>query len=609
VFRSAITPTGERRTPPWSSALRRLRLVTLGWLTYVIAQWILGSISMRRLETEPYELLFALSLAVCWIGLTLAIWEWVGHVDRHRRSIPTWMGAHLLGYLVAGVVDAAWRRWTNVALGMHPKIPFHATWLYFSDLTAVAYVAVVVVKRVVDAQQAIVKQERRQLTLRTQVARAQLDYLQTQLQPHFLFNSLGAVMELAHEAPAASARMLRQLAMLLRFAVHGRGQTVTLGEELDALEPYLDIQRLRFADWLSIEHDVTADALRVPVPRLTLQPLVENAIRHGLAGRNARGRISIRASVDGPRLRLAVCDNGVGFNPAFAVAPSGIGLSNLRSRLATLYGDAYSLTLRTATGGGAVTEVFLPSEPSLPMDDDGLTFTGDHQVPVVQLPDLFGRNAFVTIVVGWLVWGVLWTQLTVAFLLVRDRLKSESIPHLLAGQVVAVALWAAITPLILRIARRFPLTGPGTWWRIALHVSFACGFALLHLGLWQAISANGLPLWSESYVPTMLWTVLLYAVFAGVTSYRQLSEWLRERETATARLRAELAEARLSAAAMRFDPDAVLASLEQVAETVLVDQPEAERELTQLADRLRQSLDNARDLPRTLSTSPAVRSA
>jgi two-component system, LytTR family, sensor kinase len=166
-------------------------------------------------------------------------------------------------------------------------------------------------------------------------------------------------------------------------------------------------------------------------------------------------------------------------------------------------------------------------------------------------------------------------------------------------------LWAAITPLIFRIARRFPITGRGNWWRLSLHVLLACFFALLHLGLWQTISASPMPLWSESYVMTMFWTVLLYAVFTGMTSYHQLSEWLRERETATARLRAELAEARLSAAAMRFEPDAVLASLERIADVVTVDYGGAERALTQLADHLRDSLDTARDLPRTFSARSA----
>jgi hypothetical protein len=108
-------------------------------------------------------------------------------------------------------------------------------------------------------------------------------------------------------------------------------------------------------------------------------------------------------------------------------------------------------------------------------------------------------------------------------------------------------------------------------------------------------------LWAPPYLSTMLWTVMLYAVLVALSSYRELADWLRERETATARLSAELAEAQLTAAALRFDPDVVLNRLERAAILVLVDTALAERALTQLAEHLRESLDSARVAPRTLT--------
>ena len=194
--------------------------------------------------------------------------------------------------------------------------------LYFFDLTVAAYVAVVVLKRVADAHDAVVRQERRQLTLRAELASAQLSYLETQLQPHFLFNSLGAVLELAHEAPVTAARMLRQLAALLRFAVHGRGQTVTLAQELGALEPYLEIQRLRFADWLTSRDRRRREALRC-----------EGAAHDAAADRRERdppwagGTNGARTHRDRRRrstrgvLRLTVSDNGVGLGAGIAPRP------------------------------------------------------------------------------------------------------------------------------------------------------------------------------------------------------------------------------------------------------------------------------------------------
>lgn len=184
--------------------------------------------------------------------------------------------------LAAALVDEVWRNASQRAFHGAPAKSLVSldTIVYFLDLTVAAYVAVVLLERIADTHDAVIRQERRQPTLRAELAGAQLAYLETQRQPHFLFNSLGAVLELAHESPATAARMIRQLAALLRFVVRGRGHTVTLAQVIEALEPYLEIQRLRFADWLTISREATPEALRVNVPRMTIQPIVDNAIRH-----------------------------------------------------------------------------------------------------------------------------------------------------------------------------------------------------------------------------------------------------------------------------------------------------------------------------------------
>ena len=128
----------------------------------------------------------------------------------------------------------------------------------------------------------------------------------------------------------------------------------------------------------------------------------------------------------------------------------------------------------------------------------------------------------------------------------------------------------------------------------------ACCFALLHIALWQMLVQSQRPFWGQGYVETMLWTVMLYAVLLALSSYHAFADWLRERETATARLRAEIAEAELTSSAMRFDPENVLARLDVLADIVQRDAATAERALTQLAHRLRTSLDTAHAAPRTL---------
>jgi hypothetical protein len=601
--RSAIVPA--TRDPAARSVLaRRLPYVAAGWLVFALAQWLLSRISTRSFD-EAWDIALGLSGTACWIGLTVAIWSWVGFLDRHARSRLAALAGHALGILACGAIDAVWRTTTQRLVYGGDNGSMTSTLLYFFDLTIVAYVATVVLKRVADAHDAVVRQERRELTLRAQLARAQLAYLETQLQPHFLFNSLGAVLELAHEAPATAARMLRQLSALLRFAVHGKAQTVTLAEELDALEPYLEIQRLRFADWLTISRQASPDALGVRVPRMTLQPIVENAIRHGLAGRTERGHIAIEGALDDGMLCLRVSDNGVGLGAAREPEAPGIGLRNLSSRLRTLYGDDARVTLRTAPGGGAVTEVRLRSDLTLPGSEGSADEGEPVAPPPARLPDLLRRNLVATIAAGWLLWGLFWVQLNLTWMSLYARRPVPWTVPLVRDYGTGVLAWVLVTPMMLAAARRNSLAGRHRWWRAAIHVALACGFAMLHVALWQLIEQSRRPLWAAGYFETMLWTVMLYALLLALSSYNEFEGWLRERETSTARLRAELAEAELTSSAVRFDPDNVLARLEVLAEIVQSDASTAERALTQLADRLRASLDAARAQPRAPSDGTA----
>lgn len=579
---------------------RKLTVIVTAWLVFTVMQWLVNKLAMRSFVTTPADVVFRITGVLCWIGITIGLWAWIGLVDRRARPRAVVIGAHACGIVAAGLVDTMWRRTAQALLWGHVGDSAVGTFLYFLDLTTIAYFAIVILKRVSDAQDAVVRQERRQLTLRTQLARAQLDFLELQLQPHFLFNSLGAVIELAHDAPAAASRMLHQLAALLRFAVHGRGQMVTLEEELDALEPYLDIQRVRFADWLTISREVTDEALRVAVPRLTLQPLVENAIRHGLTGRAERGHLTICATVKGRFLHLQVRDNGVGLSPARAPRPSGVGLGNLSSRLHTLYGDDATVTLRTAPDGGAITEVRLLASVEEPDAEQAAhPVTEEMPVPVSRFPDVLRPNAYVYIAAVWLVWGALWIALNVTWLAIADSLTGMPLLALVGDYAVSVLVWTLLTAPMLAAARRLSFTHGFRWWRVGAHVALGLVFALAHVAAWQVIERPGQPLWSSVYVETMLCTIMMYALLVGLASYQQIAGWLRERETATARLRAEIAEAHLTAAELRFEPKHVLSRIEWTADTVLCDTGKAEDELTQLANHLRESLDTARQMSRT----------
>ncbi len=186
--------------------------------------------------------------------------------------------------------------------------------------------------------------------LENQLVRAQLSALQAQLQPHFLFNTLNAAVALARAGDAeATARVLVLLGDLLRTLLRSDApQEIPLREELALLETYLEIQRVRLGDRLTIDWNIADDVRDALVPQLVLQPLVENAVQHGIARRSRAGRLDIAAVRHGDRLRLTVCDDGPGVAATFSVEQAnGVGLRNTRERLRRLYGAGGELELAT----------------------------------------------------------------------------------------------------------------------------------------------------------------------------------------------------------------------------------------------------------------------
>jgi two-component system, LytTR family, sensor kinase len=204
---------------------------------------------------------------------------------------------------------------------------------------------------------------RREARLGAQLADAQLHALQMQLHPHFLFNVLHSLSELIHEDRAAAGRMLERLVRFLHLTLDGsQGPRVTVAEELRFLEHYLEIQRVRFQDRLSVEFVRSADALDLLVPTLILQPLVENAIKHGVARRLNGGTIRVSCRRTADRLELRVDDEGTdAAEDASGAAPgTGIGLRNTEQRLRYLYGSGYVLRQERNVAGGMSVRIEIP---------------------------------------------------------------------------------------------------------------------------------------------------------------------------------------------------------------------------------------------------------
>ena len=194
--------------------------------------------------------------------------------------------------------------------------------------------------------------------LEAELASAQLDALRAQLNPHFLFNSLHSISSLMYSDVEAADRMMARLSDLLRLTLETSSQELSLREELEILGRYLEIEKIRFEDRLEVEFDVDESVMDARLPAFSLQPLVENSLRHAIAARESGGRIAIRAFREDGRLRVSVRDDGPGLGEVSS--RRGVGLANVRARMERLYGERQSLVLSEAPGGGLEVDLAVP---------------------------------------------------------------------------------------------------------------------------------------------------------------------------------------------------------------------------------------------------------
>ena len=223
------------------------------------------------------------------------------------------------------------------------------------------YSAILLAIQAVAYHDAVRAREQMTARLEADLARAKLTNVEANLRPHFLFNTLNSISALIAEDPRQAERMIGELGDLLRASLSAEPRRqVRLEEELAFTEKYLGIERVRFQDRLRVTIDAPADTRQALVPHLILQPLVENAIRHGIAPLEAGGRVSVAAARENGRLRLLVRDDGVGPGASVVTDGSGIGLAGVRARLTQLYGDGFSLGLASSPPRGTVASIDIP---------------------------------------------------------------------------------------------------------------------------------------------------------------------------------------------------------------------------------------------------------
>ena len=234
---------------------------------------------------------------------------------------------------------------------------FADMWTYL-DYGILLYWLLLIIQHASGFYQRFKEKEIHASQLEAQLARAQLEALKMQLQPHFLFNTLNAISVLIARYPDNARRMILKLADLLRITLESGGkQEVPLEQELVFLKSYLEIEQTRFEDRLTIELHIAPETLEAMVPSLLLQPIVENAMRHGVARQRGSKIVEVRAEQQNGSLKLQVRDNGPGLPHQ---NKEGIGFSNTRARLRQLYGTKYSFDIVNAPEGGALATIIIP---------------------------------------------------------------------------------------------------------------------------------------------------------------------------------------------------------------------------------------------------------
>jgi len=305
-----------------------------------------------------------MTVALVWSLLTPIVYELARRYAFDRASWKLSLPIHIVASVVLAFVGAVAMVAINplVTWTKEPTVPFFAHVLSrtFMDIQRYWYVLLIT--------QAIAfygKYQERQLfssQLEAQLANAQLEVLKIQLEPHFLFNTLNSIASLARHDGRAAEHMTLQLADLLRMSLDGVGvHEVPLHRELTFLQKYVDIQQTRFHDRLRVETEIDPRTLDTLVPNLILQPLVENAIRHGISPRRAPGLVRITTWRDRDDVWMEIRDNGVGFTDGRGlVPPEGVGLRNTRGRLRQLYNEDHAMVLEDAPGGGCSVKIRVP---------------------------------------------------------------------------------------------------------------------------------------------------------------------------------------------------------------------------------------------------------
>ena len=487
-----------------------------------------------------------------------------------------------------------------IEVGLRTHAPALASVFYYLDLNVTVVVLAAVVLHLYGGRLAMARHSRRHLALEARLLEVRHDLLTLQLQPHFLFNALNSVVELIREAPAEAARVLRNLRTLFLATTQRSSQVaVSLAEELEVVDAFIGVARARHADTLTFTLDIDDAALAASVPPLSLQPLVENAVQFALQSRAGAREVALRVRRTNDRLYVRITNSRSQLDrpsPGF-----GIGMRNTRERLAHLFGADHALTL-TVTADRAIAELDVPfvpasSAPLPPEQHVSAEFAAVVDPSVVASPLPWLRRVSdrihpaIAIVGFWTLAWLFWVLQIHAYRVARSG--TSTIPfHWSLPDLVSAISWMAITPVALYLGRRFAVGAGRPLSAIAVHVAGALGATAVNIGSIAVVfGLSNVP--TNNVLNQVVVNCAIYTLLVVWAHAERIARWFDERQTATRRLEAELARARLEATEMRLSPELIAAELERLATLVEEDADDAEDAVLDMADALRRRLKGA----------------
>ncbi|HET7538159.1 MAG TPA: histidine kinase [Candidatus Didemnitutus sp.] len=354
---------------PLSRSLLRLGAALAFWTLVGLAfasQFYLSSTLLGRTVTWGQAISYSLGDWYVWAVLSVPILAIARRFPPEGANLWRTAGIHLVAALVCSLVYVVLRSLVGQvhSLIIHEPVTFGEVFrpllVKTFPFNLLIYGVIISASHSVDYYRKYHERTVHTLELEKHLAEARLQALLRQLKPHFLFNTLNGIASLMHSDVNAADRMLVRLSELLRLTMNHPGRPLTkLRDEIAFIEKYLDIERIRFRDRLAVEIKAEPGVLDSQVPSLILQPLVENAIRHGLEPHARPGRIEIDAHREPDAVVLSVRDNGAG-EPPGGFKREGIGLGNTRARLRELYGERHRFELANHPSGGLVVRLTLP---------------------------------------------------------------------------------------------------------------------------------------------------------------------------------------------------------------------------------------------------------